>query len=169
MSNLFKEKRNSLMKEFSENKPEFLIGKKIVCYLMFLLVTSRIIHAILVIIHSMINGNYLNPTSIISQLFQVLVLFIFSMLIYASGIKGVSYLLLLGGIISIAFAFMNNAFFGFGSEDILFNIIVIIFTLSIAIQICSVVFIIFNKKCKVYFVVMKDLMIELKKMTKAGI
>ena len=42
MSNSLKEKRNSLMKEFSRNKPEFLIGKNFVCYLMFLLVTSRI-------------------------------------------------------------------------------------------------------------------------------
>ena len=166
MGNLIKEKRNAIINEYAGNNPDFKSGRKIVWYLMIMFVSFRAIAAILVITHSMINGNYLKTFDIFAQIFQVLVAYFFATMIYLFGIKGFVYLALIGGIYSLFMAYKKNAFYGFGNDDILFNINTVIFIISIIIQISSMTLFIFNSKCKVFFNLMPAIVKEWQKMVK---
>ena len=114
-----KKKRISLIKEYAANNPDFQSGRKIVYNLLIILVTLRIIDFILVIIHSIINGNYLRPFDIFIKIIQVLVSFYFAIMIYSAGIKLFVYLALIGGIYSLFMAFQNKVIYEFGNDDIL--------------------------------------------------
>ena len=169
MNNSFKEKRNALINEFAGNNLGFQSGRKIVNFLMMAIIILRIIHASFVIIHSGINNNYLGPFGIFIQIISILISILFALMISNAGVKGLVYLALIGGIYSLFSALQNNAFYGFGKDDALFNISTIFFIILVLFQIVGMLILLLNTKCKVFFVVMSNVGREFQKSFKTGL
>jgi len=166
MSNLMKEKRKEMINEFARDNSDFYSGKKIVYYLMMGIVLSRIIYSVFEISYNVINNSFLGPFSFFIIFFQVLIVFFFMFMIYYSGIRNFSYILLLGGIISLFKTYKDGKFYYFNNGDIFYDIYFVFFIIMLLLQMGGMIFLIFNKKSNVYFSIMKDVLKEMQKMYK---
>ena len=153
----FKQKRLALKKEFEESNPDFLPGKKIVFYLLAIVVISLLINLIFGIIFHIYYDVPFELNVIVTLIWPVLLSLIFTRLIYSYGSKLFIFLLILGGIAGLYFAYINNVFSYLNTEFILLNVINAFTIIGNLIQIISMLFLLTSRKCKTYFKLLADL------------
>jgi len=164
--NLLKEKKSALIIEAKEN-PDFLAGKKRILYVMLVILGFRVFHVILQFVYMSVNnipfGNH-----IVTFIIMILSLLFFIFMIHGNGIKGATYLALLGGFYSIFLANRDQVWLVFNTFDPFFNFVNVIFHIAIFIQIAGMIHLIFDKLCNVYFKAMTKIQNELNALAKSN-
>ena len=163
--NLLKEKKSALVTEAKEN-PDFHAGKKRVLYVMLVILGFRFFHIILQLVYMSANRIPLD-SHIVTFIIMILSLLFFIFMIYGHGIKGATYLAILGGVYSIFLALRDQVWLVFDTFDPFFNFINLIFHITIFIQIVGMIFLIFDKLSNVYFKAMAHVQNELNVLAKS--
>jgi hypothetical protein len=146
----YKERQQSLLKEFDESNSGFISGKKLVFRSLRIVIILMLINMILGI---MFHFNYnisIKPNNIFLLFFPVLLITIFARMIYTYGLKIFIYLIFLGGLASIYLSFIGGVFSNMNTEYLLLNTISIFSVFASITQIILMLFIAINKKCKTF-------------------
>ena len=167
MNRLSKERRRAIINECAKDKPDFHSIRKIVYHLMIGLVVFRILLFNMGFIYGMTHKIFTNPFSIAMLIFPVPLTLIFAFAIYSSGLRNFAFLLLFGGAISIYNVIKDDLFYAFTSADTLYQFYAVLLIVTVLYQTGSSIFLLVNKKCKVFFSIMADVQVELIKVIKA--
>ena len=162
MRNDLKEKRNSLIKEQKEKNPDNFARRKLVFWLLAIMVVTRAIYSALNIAYSLIYEVPVTTFDYFALFFIVVVALGFSYLIYSAGIKLAAYIAILGGVMSLFNAYNDSILFMLNTDDTFFNAVNIMFVAALSIQIFVMLFIGFDKKCRLYLNVMAEIQKELR-------
>ena len=162
MRNDLKEKRNALIKEQEEKNPDNFARKKLIFWLLAVMVVTRAIYSALNIAYCLIYELSVPAFDYFALLFIVIVALGFSYLIYSAGIKYAAYIAIAGGFLSLFNAYNDGIFFMLNTDDIFLNAVNIMFVATILIQIFVMSFISFDKKCRLYLNVMAEIKKDLR-------
>ena len=165
MEKNIKEKRVALIKEYEEKNSDSFVRRKVIFGLLSAMVATRLIYVVLNFIYSVVYKLDIPNTGYFMMVLTIVVAYVFSFFIYQAGIKPATYLALFGGILSLI-SIYNNAVFMLDASDIFLSVINIAFIVTILIQIFTMLFIIFDKKCKLYMDTMSEIQKTLTKLIK---
>ena len=162
MRNDLKEKRNTLVKEQEEKNSDNFVRRKLIFWLLAGMVVTRLIYVVLNTAYCLIYEISIPSFDFFISFFMVVAAFGFSFLIYSAGIRPVAYIALLGGLVSLFSAYNSGILSMLNTEDIFFNAVNIMFVVTLSIQIFVMLFIGFDKKCRLYLNVMAEIQKELR-------
>lgn len=157
MENEMKRRRTALMKEKRESNPDNFARKKLIFYLLSGMVILRFIYAAMYLTYCSIRGISLSTFEIIMVLFMVVVGLVVFWLIYRAGLKWAAYLALFGGVYSLYNAYNVHMFSYLNISDAFWDMTNIVLLIAIFIQLSVALFIIFDKKCKLYLRTMSEI------------
>ena len=151
-----RKERQILLKEIEESNPDFVPGNKQVFSSLAIVVVLQFINLVFGVAFRLHYGIPFKLNEMAVFVWPLLLSFIFARLIYSFGSKLLIYLMLLGGIASLVFAYINDVFYNLNTPYILFNIIGI-FTIAASLaQTVSMLFLLLGRKCKTYFALIVD-------------
>ena len=163
----YKEKRRSLIEE-READPDFASARRLILVLLVIMIFFRILHVAVQMVTFPIYDVPLRLSDAIPMAMMVIVVLVFSKLIYSFGSMPFVYLAFFGGCVSFYFAWRDQLYLDFIYFDLLMKLSTAIFTFSVLTQIVVMLTFIFNGKCKSYFSAMREVTQEIKDSFKAG-
>ena len=152
-----REKRRALIKEYEGENPYIVGRRKLIFYLLLIMVLSRVVHSVLQTAYLLTCGVALQMHDYLMMFFMIVVAYAFANLIYAYGLKPAVYLALFGGFFSLVMAWRNQVFLYLNTADVFYNIVGILFVAVIVFQICIMLFFCIDKKCGMYFNAMSEI------------
>ncbi len=144
------EKHRALIAQYEDVYPGYQDRKPLIRRLLFTLVALRALYALLVIGVAIAHGIPLRPTLYAVQIVSVMVAWFFADAISRSGAKPLIYVMLLGGVYSLYQAYRDGIFFALGSDSWLFRLSNYVFIASILVQIGVPIFLLIDKKCRLF-------------------
>jgi hypothetical protein len=158
----FKEKRTSMIKEYEETNPDSLVAKRLIFRLLSIIVISNLVFVILSVAYPFINGVHMPVNDIFIRFMPVLWVFAFSSRVYKIGSIPSACLIILAGALSLIFVPNYVIILLHGLGDFFFNMLTILGIIIIGFQIFAMLFILFEKKCKLYMSAMAGIYKDLK-------
>ena len=136
--------------------PDFEAGKKIILYVLCVVIGFRVFSLVLQLIYLLIGNALWNMATLVSMIGVPIGTLLFAAMIY-TGSKGFVYIALFGGIFSIFQTMQGQVLFNFTTFDTFFNVSNIVFHLAIFVHIIAMIYLMIDKKCDVYFQEMKNI------------
>ena len=157
MANPLREKERALIVERWERDPSAFERRELIFWLLVSMVATRLLYAISFTLYLTIRGIYVPTFEYIMMFFMVIVALVFGAILYSGGVMAAAYLALGGGAYSLFMAYNEGVFPPPITEDAFFNVVGILLTLSILVQMGTMLFVVLDKKCKIYLKTMNEI------------